>query len=132
MLHHFSPSRTVKSDLARHKSVDSNIFLPTFHLCLHFKTSKLSMVLAVFSRTDSVSTGNNVSPSNKSMNSESSCKILSKRETLSNPEALKIFQITTGMSKPDALSGYYKPLFCKICTTFQSATTIGVNVCYRA
>jgi hypothetical protein len=41
---------------------------------------------------------------------------------------LKIFQITSGLSKIDALSDNYKPLFRQPCTTFQSATTIGVNV----
>ena len=35
-LRHFSPIRTVKSDLSRHKSVDLNIFLSTFYLRLYF------------------------------------------------------------------------------------------------
>ena len=83
-------------------------------------------------KSDSVSNGENDSPPNFSANSVSNCKILSKSENLSNPENLKTtfknLSNNSALSKTDALSDNYKPLFCQTCTTLQVAVTIGVNV----
>ena len=81
------------------------------------------MSLLVFSQTDSVSNGENVSPPKTLLNSASSCKILSKSENLSNPENLKTifkiqssrtpkisqaarFKITKNLSNPESHSNW--------------------------
>ena len=60
------------------------------------------------SKTESLSNGENVSPPNKSMNSVSNGKILSKSENLSNPENLKTtfknLSNKSALSKTEALS----------------------------
>ena len=75
--------------------------------------------------------GKKLSPPKISADSVSNSKTLLKNETLSNPENLKtIFKNlskNSALSKIDALSDNYKPLFRQTCTTFQSTTTIGNN-----
>jgi hypothetical protein len=88
-LRHFSPSRTVKSDLSRHKSVVSNIFSLLSISVYILKSPKLSLTLSVHSQSNSVSNGENVSKPNLSADSVPSYKTLSENENLSNPETLK-------------------------------------------
>jgi hypothetical protein len=120
--------RSVKAQKCRF--VDSIFSLLSISVYI-LKTSKLSHSLLVFLKIDSVSNGGNVSPPKLSADSVSGCKTLSKSENLSNPETLKTnfkksFKELGSVENRNTFN--YNPPFFKTCTTFQSATTIGVNV----